>query len=57
MRLEFFTMYLDDPWTLHSSSNSDEYIITTTVEIPLSATKTACQSILDPTVDPGPSSS
>ena len=57
MRLTFYTTYLDDPWTLRSPSNSDEYIITTTVEMPLSATKTAYQSILDPTVDLGPSSS
>ena len=47
-------MYLDDPWTLPSSSNSDEDTIHTRVEIPLSVAKTAYHTILDHIVDLGP---
>ena len=50
----FCTTYLDDPWTLPSSSNSDEDTIHTRVEIPLSVAKTAYHAILDHIVDLGP---
>ena len=53
----FRTMYLDDPWTLPSLSTSDEDVRTTRIEILLFAAEVAYQAILDPVVDPGPSSS
>ena len=52
--IPFRTMYLDDPWTLPSSSNSDEDTIHTRVEIPLSIAKTAYHAILDHIADLGP---
>ena len=48
-------MYVDDPWSLPCLSALDEDTIPTRVELSLSATHTAYQTILDPTIDPDPS--
>ena len=53
----FFTMYLDDPWTLPSPSTSDDISITTKMDMPLYATQVAYQTILDSIFDHSPSSS
>ena len=50
-------MYLDDPWTLPSPRSSDEDPRLIKMEMLLSAAEVAYQAILDPIVDPGPSSS
>ena len=50
-------MYLEDPWTLPSSSTSDEDPIPTKMEMSLSTMDISYQFVLDHVVDPSPSSS
>ena len=53
----FHTMYMDDPWTLHSLRTLNEYAIPTMMRMSLSVAKFVYQATLEPTIDPFPFSS
>jgi hypothetical protein len=52
--IPFRTSYLNDPWTLPSSTESCEGQSHTGMAMPLSTTKIAYQAFLDSSVDPDP---
>ena len=52
----FFTLHMEDPWTLPSPSTSGEVCIPVDTDMPLSTTMVAYQANIDSVVESSPSS-